>query len=105
MCTDHRHLHTWFVVINSSPPGQNGRQFTDEVFRCIFVNEKVCVLIKFSLKFVPKDPVDNSAALVYLMAWCRIGAKPLCEPMLTDSLTHICSTRGRLVNEASCRIK
>ena len=25
---------------NSSPPGQNGRHFTDDNFRCIFVNEK-----------------------------------------------------------------
>ena len=32
-----------------------------------------------------------------MMAWCRIYDKPLCEPMLTDSLTHICGTRGRLV--------
>ena len=32
--------------INSSPPGQNGRHFQDDIFRCIFVNEKFCVLIK-----------------------------------------------------------
>ena len=28
------------------------------------------------------------------MAWRRIGDKPLSEPMLSDSLTHICGTRG-----------
>ena len=32
------------------------------------------------------------------MAWCRPGAKPLSEPMLTHTLMHICDTRRRWVN-------
>ena len=40
------------VTFNSSPPGQNGRDFTDDIFNCIFVNEKFCILIKITLKFV-----------------------------------------------------
>ena len=36
----------------------------DNVFKCIFVNEKFCILIKISLKFVPKGPIDNNPALV-----------------------------------------
>ena len=62
--------------INSSPSGQNGRLFTDYVFRCIFMIEKFCVWIKISLKFVPKGPIDNNTALVQIMAWCQIGDKP-----------------------------
>ena len=50
--------------INSSPPGQNGLHFADNIFRCIFMNEKIYTLIKISLKFVPKGPIDNSPALV-----------------------------------------
>ena len=46
-------------------------------------NEKFCTLIKMSLKFVPKGPTDNNPALVYNMAWRRIGNKTLSEPMLT----------------------
>ena len=65
------------------PPGQNGRHFTDDIFRCIFVNEKCCVLIKILLKFVPKGPVESISALVWIMAWRRIGDKPLSEPILT----------------------
>ena len=53
-----------FSFINSSPSGQNGCHFTDDIFRCIFVNEKFCILIKISLKFVPKSPIDNNSALV-----------------------------------------
>ena len=31
----------------------------DDIFRCIFMNENFCILIKSSLKFVPKGPIDN----------------------------------------------
>ena len=40
------------------------------------------MLIKISLKFVLKGPIDNNPALVEIMAWRRIGDKPLSEPML-----------------------
>ena len=72
-----------WLSVNSSPPGQNGRHFADDIFRCIFVNEKFYILIKISLKFVPKGSIDNTPALVWIMAWRRIGDKPLSEPMLT----------------------
>ena len=61
---------------NSFLPGQNGRNFADNIFRCIFVNEKFGILIKIALKFVPKDTIDNKPALVLLTAWRRIGDKP-----------------------------
>ena len=51
-------------VLNSSPPGQNGLHFTDDISKCIFVNEKFCILIRISMKFVHKDPIDNNPALV-----------------------------------------
>ena len=73
-------LLTWF---DSPPPGQKGRHFAEDIFRCIFVHEKFYILIKISLKFVPKGPIDNNPPLVQLMAWHRIGNKPLSEPMLT----------------------
>ena len=38
---------------NSFPPGQNGRHFADDDFKCIFVNENVCIVIEISLTFVP----------------------------------------------------
>ena len=46
------------------------------------MNEKFCVLIKISLKFVPTGLNDNKTALFQVMAWRRTGAKPLPEPML-----------------------
>ena len=50
--------------INSSPTGQNGRHIADDIFVCFFVNEKFYILIKISLKLVPKDRIDNTQALV-----------------------------------------
>ena len=70
-------------IINTLRPRQNGRHFTNDIFRGIFVYERFCILIKISLKFVPKGPIDNNSALVKIMTWHQIGNKPLSEPMLT----------------------
>ena len=72
-----------FSFINSYPPGQNGRHFADDIFECIFF-EKFFILIQISLKFVPKGPNENKSALVQVMAWRRIGDKPLPEPILAE---------------------
>ena len=91
------------AALNSSPPGQNGRHFADNIFICIFVNKTFCILSKISLKFVPNGPIDNNPALVQIMAWCRIGHKPLSEPMLTQFIdAYICSTRERWVDMRPC---
>ena len=37
--------------------------FADNIFRCIFVNEKFCILPKISLEFVLEGPIDNKLAL------------------------------------------
>ena len=33
--------------------------FVDDILRCIFLNEKFCILVKISLKFVSRGPIDN----------------------------------------------
>ena len=72
-------LYIWYI--NSSPPGLNGRHFADDVFRCIFVNEKFWIWLKFHWSLLFEGPIDRNQALVQIMAWRRIGDKPLCEPM------------------------
>ena len=71
-------------ISNSSPPGQNGCHFADDIFKCIFITESVWIFIQISLKFVPKGLIDNKAALVQVMAGRRTGDKPFPEPMLTQ---------------------
>ena len=70
----------------------------DDIFKRIFVNENVCISIKISLKFVPKGSINNIAALVQIMAWCRPGDKPLSEPMPVSLQMHISITQPQWVN-------
>ena len=79
-------------------PTQNGCHFTEDICRCIFVNEKFCILIKFHLNLFLMIQLTITQHWFKIMAWRRIGDKPSSEPMLNDSLTHICGTRGRWVN-------
>ena len=57
---------------------------------------------KFSLKFVPKCPINNIPALVRIMAWRRPGDKPLSEPMMARLPTHICVIRPQWVKSKKC---
>ena len=85
--------------INTLRPRQNGHHFPDDIFKCIFLNENTWISIKISLKFVPRGPINNITALVHIMAWRRPGDKPLFEPMMVSSPTHICVTRPQWVND------
>ena len=78
--------------INTLRLRQNGHHFPDDIFKCIFLNEYVWIMIKVSLKFVPKGPINNIPSLVQIMAWRRPGDKPLSEPMMV--------TRPQWVNPA-----
>ena len=68
--------------LNTLRPRQNGRHFTYNIFKCIFLHENVLISIKISLKFVSKGPIDNIPASGQIMAW----------------RWHICITRPQWVN-------
>ena len=72
---------------------ENGRHFADNIFKCISSNEAVRILIKISLKCVPKGLINNISALV--------GAKPLSQPMMDSLPTHI--TRPQWVHPLRAR--
>ena len=76
-------------AFNTLRPRQNGRHFADDIFKCIFLNENVWILIKILLKFVPKDPINNIPALVQIMALHHPGNKPLSEPITVSSPMHM----------------
>ena len=83
--------------VDTLRPRQNGRHFTDHIFKCIFLNKDIWILIDVSLKFVSKCSINNISALVQIMAWRRPGNKPLPEPMMVRLLMHICVTRPQWV--------
>ena len=85
-------VHAWHLF-NAWRPRQNYRHLADDIFKCIFLNENVWILNKVSLKLVPKCPIDNIPSLVQIIAWCRLGNKPLSEPMMVILPTQIGVTR------------
>ena len=98
--TDNDPLHydiTGPQGVNNIEAETNGRHLADNIFKCIFLNENVWIPIKISLKFVPKGLINNIPALVQIMAWRRLGDKPLSEAMMVRSATHICVTRPQWV--------
>ena len=90
--------HLGMTWVNTMRLRQNGRHFPDNIFKCIFLNENVKILIKISLKIVPKCPINNIPALFRIMAWHRPGDKPLSEPMMDSLLMHISVTGPQWVN-------
>ena len=77
--------------VNNAEAGDFRRHRTHydvTVMKCIFLNENVWILIKISLKFVPKCPFNNNPSLVLVTAWRRTGDEPLSEPMMFSLVTH-----------------
>ena len=83
--------------INTPRPKWNGQHFAGDIIKRIFFNENVWILIKISLKFVLKGPINIIPALVQIMVWRRPGYKPLSEPTMVSLPTPICVTRPQLV--------
>ena len=81
------HIFQTLSAINISRPRQNRRHWTD-IFKCIFFNENVWILLKVSLRFVLKVWINNIPALVQIMVWCRPCKKPLSATMMVSLLTH-----------------
>ena len=75
---------------NTLRPRHNGRHFTDDMLKCISLNENFWILNKISPKQVPWCVMDNMAALVQIMAWRRTGDKSWSEAML------VCCTYWRI---------
>ena len=89
----------WF----ETPPWSLWRQcnddshFADDIFTSIFLNDVMWIPLTISLKFVPKDQMNNIPSLVQIMAWCRSGDKPLSEPIIVILLTHVIVPRPQWV--------
>ena len=77
-----------YLCLNALRPRQNGRQFADDTFKRIFLNENIRIAIEISLKFVSKGPINNTTAFIQIMAWRRPGDKPLSEPMMAKLLPY-----------------
>ena len=71
--------------VNTLRSSQNGRHFSDDILKCIFLNENVRISIKIWMKFVLKGSgigSDNGLA--------PTGDKPLSETMMARLSTYMC---------------
>ena len=84
--------------VNTFRPRQNGRHFADEILNAFSGMNMFEIPIAISLKFVPKGPINNIPALVYILPCGRPGDKPLSEAMMVSLQMHICVTRLQWVN-------
>ena len=87
--------------LNTLRPRRNEQHFADYIFKRIFFNEKVWISMKMLLYFVPKGPINNTPALVQIMAWRRSGDKPLSEPIMVSLPPHIWVMRPQWVRSSS----
>ena len=69
-----------FMIVNTLTPSQNDRHFSEDIFKCILLNENVWISIKISLKVVPKGPINNIPTLDQIIAQ-RWPGLPLSEPL------------------------
>ena len=73
---------------------------SQKTFSNAFFNENILI----SMKFIPKGPINNIRTVVQIMALRRSDDKPLYEPMMVRSMTHICLTRPRWVKTSNAGI-
>ena len=68
----YEHFRKYVAIrLGVSLPGWNVRHFGDDIFKCICLNENISILVKMSLKFVPKGSNNNILSLVQLMTTRR----------------------------------
>ena len=72
---DHDIVYTGRV--NTLRLRQNGHHFTDNIFKCNFLNENLCISVQISLKFVLQGPLNNKTSLIQIMAWRWTGTQPM----------------------------
>ena len=80
-------------TVKSSPPGQNDRHFADDIFKYVFMNEKVLFRFEFHWSLFTR------VQLTIFQHWFRwwLGSDQATSHYLNYSLTHIYGIMRRLV--------
>ena len=82
---------------NTLRPRQNCRHLSDDIFKCIFLNDKFRIPLMIWMEFVPLVRINNIPALVQIMAWRRSGDKPLSEQWWSLGLNE-CNLRTHVTD-------
>ena len=96
---DHEGAHTYPWLIPSATqyidiltPWGRGRNFADDIFKCILINANIGFPLKISQKFVAKVQINNIPTLIQIMACRLFGAKPLSEQKYSSIGSDNCSS-------------
>ena len=101
----HRYASSW-TVVGKLDLTHWGRDKMAAIYQTAFSNAFPWMkMYEFRLKFVRKGSINNTPALVQIMAWRRLGDKPLSGLMMVRLPTHICVTRPQWVNKLVCHIQ
>ena len=92
-CLCFEHLQRQKLLFKILKSRQNERHSPNNIFKWVFLNENIWILIQILLKFVPMGLINIIRALVQIMAWCRTGNKPLSKSMMVSILLHLCVTQ------------
>ena len=92
-----RQYHTWqhMTTINSSLPGQNGHHFTYDIFKCSFMNKKICTLIPSSLDMM--TCLNKRLSKQWRSWWFETLSRPLWCHRNEFVLNHIMAGRAFVV--------
>ena len=85
------------IILAYRGRGQNCSPFTNDIFKCIFLERKRMNFVK---KFT--EMCSNSQYSSIASDWDWPGDKPLSEPIMISLLTHVCVPRHQRLN--SCII-
>ena len=75
---------TFYHYLNQSQIYQLISPWTKWPLKRILLNENIWITNKILLKYILPGLIDNMSALVQIVAWRRLGDKPLSEPMLAQ---------------------
>ena len=62
-------MHSYSMRFNTLRPRQNGHHSSNDILKCIFLNENVRISLAISPKFVSRGPMIYIPALLQIMAW------------------------------------
>ena len=88
-----KHNYLWETLFKTLSVRTNVCHFSVNISNAIFFNENAWISIKISLRFVPKDQINNIPAFVWIIIRCQLGDKPLSEQVMVSLTMHTCTTQ------------
>ena len=92
----HHSLHSiqMYTEFKELRPKEAGHHFTDNIFKCFFLNENLWISINISLKFVLEGQSNNIPSLIQIMACADQATSHYLNQWWLRLVTHIYTSLG-----------